>query len=71
MRDQKKQHQQPDRYAEQPCDQIFAHVVVLLVAATRRASRRGETTGALQLAVELLQLLLGFVAGDPVTLLDL
>ncbi|WP_321966175.1 hypothetical protein [Burkholderia cepacia] len=27
VRDQKEQHQQPDRHAEQPGDQVFAHVV--------------------------------------------
>ncbi|WP_167316029.1 hypothetical protein [Burkholderia lata] len=39
VRDQKEQHQQPDRHAEQPGDQVFAHVVVL-VAATPWAPRR-------------------------------
>ncbi|CAG9253134.1 hypothetical protein BDI4_380006 [Burkholderia diffusa] len=70
VRDQIEQHQHAERYAEQPCDQIFAHVVVLRVAATQDASRRGETTGASKLAIEFLQLLLGFVARDSVTFLD-
>jgi hypothetical protein len=39
VRDQIEQHQQPERHAEQPGDQVFAHVVVLL-AATPSAPRR-------------------------------
>ncbi|WP_175219199.1 MULTISPECIES: hypothetical protein [Burkholderia] len=39
VRDQIEQHQQPDRHAEQPGDQVFAHVAVL-VAATPSAPRR-------------------------------
>ncbi|WP_143750987.1 hypothetical protein [Burkholderia sp. HI2714] len=39
VRDQIEQQQQPDRHAEQPGDQVFTHVVVLM-AATPLAPRR-------------------------------